>query len=280
VTKRRAIGRASASREDAMSVSGRRAVVEAVRAGRARAVLVDAAARSSPAIREVERAARDAGVSVRDVPRAELDALVADHRGVVATIDVTKSGALSERELASFEFSVDAVAVVLDGVSDPQNVGAAARSAEAAGAAVFVTRVRRAAPITPAAIGASAGALWHLPHARVANIAKALHRLKEAGFTVVGLDAAAASSIYDEPCPPGRIALVIGSEGAGMARLVRETCDVLVRVPMLGRVASLNASASLAAALYGYVLPSRGAVAGLSAGGRPAEDEEGGRPVD
>jgi 23S rRNA (guanosine2251-2'-O)-methyltransferase len=240
-----------------MSVSGRRAVVEAVRAGRARSVLVDDSTRSSPAMREVARTARDAGVPVRLVPRGELDALAANHRGVVATIDVTASRALSERELARYEFSADAIAVVLDGVSDPQNVGAAARSAEAAGAAMLVTRVRRAAPITPAAIGASAGALWHLPHARVANIAKALHRLKDAGFTVVGLDAAAGSSIYDEPCPDGRVALVIGSEGGGMARLVRRACDVLVRLPMHGRVESLNASASLAAALYAYVLPSR-----------------------
>jgi 23S rRNA (guanosine2251-2'-O)-methyltransferase len=120
--------------------------------------------------------------------------------------------------------------------------------------------------VTPSAVRASAGALLHLPHARVANVARALRRLQDAGFTVVGLDAEAPRSIFDEPCPDGRIALVVGSEGEGMSRLVREACDVLVALPLGGRVGSLNASASLAAAMYGYVLPSR--VVARGGGGR------------
>jgi len=147
--------------------------------------------------------------------------------------------------------------VVLDGVEDPQNLGAAARSAEAAGASVLVTRTHRAASITPAAIRASAGALLHVPSARVANISRALDRLRDAGFTAIGLDDGAERSIYDEPCPEGRVAIVVGAEGAGLSRLVREHCDVLVSLPMRGRVGSLNASASLAATLYAYVLPTR-----------------------
>ena len=111
--------------------------------------------------------------------------------------------------------------------------------------------------MTPAAIRASAGALLHLPLARVANIPRALDRLQAAGFTVVGLDGDAGETIFDRPCPDGRVALVVGSEGEGMSRLVRERCDLLVALPMRGRVGSLNASASLAAALYGYVLASR-----------------------
>jgi 23S rRNA (guanosine2251-2'-O)-methyltransferase len=99
--------------------------------------------------------------------------------------------------------------------------------------------------------------LLHIPLARVANISRALGRLQDAGFTVVGLDGDARTSIFDEPCPEGRVALVVGSEGEGMSRLVRERCDALVALPMHGRVGSLNASASLAAALYGFVLPSR-----------------------
>jgi 23S rRNA (guanosine2251-2'-O)-methyltransferase len=164
---------------------------------------------------------------------------------------------LGERELGAFPFDEDAFVVVLDGITDPQNLGAAARSAEAAGGSMLVTRIRRAADVTPAAIRASAGALLHLPHARVANIPRALDRLQGVGFTVVGLDGDALATIFDEPCPEGRVALVVGSEGEGMSRLVRERCDVLVSLPMRGRVGSLNASASLAAALYGYVLPSR-----------------------
>ena len=93
--------------------------------------------------------------------------------------------------------------MVLDGITDPQNLGAAARSAEAAGAPMLVTRTHRAAAVTPAAVRASAGALMHLPHARVANIPRAIERLQDAGFTVVGLDDEAERSIYDEPCPDG-----------------------------------------------------------------------------
>jgi 23S rRNA (guanosine2251-2'-O)-methyltransferase len=120
-----------------------------------------------------------------------------------------------------------------------------------------VTRERRAAGLTAAAVRASAGALEHLPVAVVANIARALARLQEHGFTVVGLEAGAARTILDEACPDGRVAVVVGSEGRGMSRLVRERCDVLVSLPMRGRVGSLNASASLAAALFGFVLPGR-----------------------
>ena len=238
-------------------VTGKRAVTEAIRAGRAVEVLTVYGARESQGMREVVEAARTAGVPVRDVPRAALDAMAADHRGVVARAQGLETPTLTEREMAAFAFAEDAVVVVLDGVEDPQNLGAAARSAEAAGAAMLVTRVHRAAPLSEAAMRSSAGALAHLPHARVANIARALERLRDAGFTVVGLDAGARASVYAEPCPPGRVAIVVGSEGAGMGRLVRERCDVLVSLPMRGRIGSLNVAASLAAVLYGYVLPAR-----------------------
>ena len=127
---------------------------------------------------------------------------------------------------------------------------------------MLITRTHRSAPPTAAAVRASAGALLHLPHARVANLSRALDRLQDAGFTAVGLDEGAGRSIFDEPCPDGRIALVVGSEGEGISRLVREHCDLLVSVPMHGKVGSLNAAASLAVVLYAYVLASRGRSAG------------------
>ena len=111
----------------------------------------------------------------------------------------------AEREVATYPFADDAIVVVLDGITDPQNLGAAARSAEAAGAAMLITRTKRAADVTASAVRASAGALLHLPHARVANIARALDRLQDAGFWVVGLDGDAAASIYDEPAPEGKV---------------------------------------------------------------------------
>ena len=246
------------SRDDPGVVAGRRAVAEAVRSGRVSEVLVERGARGTQGMQQLLTAAREHRVDVRNVDRAMLDRLAADHRGVVARLrqpDVPTE--LSERDLASFRFSDDAVVVVLDGVEDPQNLGAAARTAEAAGAAMLVTRIRRAAPVTPAAIRASSGALLHLPHARVANIARAIGRLQEAGFFVVGLDGDAEGTVYDLDAPVGRIAIVVGSEGKGLSRLVGERCDALVSLPMRGRVGSLNAASALAATLYTCVVPTR-----------------------
>lgn len=246
-------------------VTGKRGVLEALRAGAVTEVIVARGARRVQGLRDVLEAADRAGVRVSEVPRERLDALAgaADHRGVLARIGAPEvRSALGERDLATFAFGPDACVVVLDGIEDPQNLGAAARSAEAAGAAMLVTRTHRAAPLSDAAIRASAGALAHLRHARVANIAKALTRLQDGGFTVVGLDGEAPDTVYTRPCPEGRLALVVGSEGRGLSRLVRERCDLLVALPMRGRVGSLNASASLAAVLYAWVLPTRGLVSG------------------
>jgi len=240
-------------------VAGKRAVLEAIRAGEASEVLIARGSRQSPGMRDVFDAARSGHVRTREVDRPALDALADDHRGVVAKIDAMPTHTtLGERDLSTFSWDDDAVAVVLDGVEDPQNLGAAARSIEASGARMLITRTHRAAPVTPAAVRASAGALLHLPHARVANLARAIERLKDLRFTVIGLDEDAPGTIDDQVCPTGRVALVLGSEGSGMSRLVREHCDLLVSLPMHGKVGSLNVAASLAAVLYAYVLPSRG----------------------
>jgi 23S rRNA (guanosine2251-2'-O)-methyltransferase len=247
----------SARTSTAEVLSGRRAVAEALRAGRVTEVLVVSSPKVTQGLRSMLDAANDEGVPVRVVPRATLDALADEHQGVVAKIGAAASPELSERDLAAFPFAADALVVVLDGITDPQNLGAAARSGEAAGAAMLVTRTRRAAEVTPAAVRASAGALMHLPHARVANIARAIERLQDLGFWVVGLDESAEATVYDEACPDGRVAVVIGGEGEGMARLTSERCDQLLALPMRGRVGSLNAAASLAAVLYAYVMPAR-----------------------
>ena len=240
-------------------VSGKRAVIEALRAGGVSEVLVADGARDTEGMLEVREVAAAVGVSMRQVPREQLDRISEDHKGVVAELSqATAVGrALSERDISSFAFSDQAVVVVLDGVTDPQNLGASARAADAAGAEMLVTRVKRAAGVTDAAVRASSGALLTLPHARVVNITKAIERLKDAGFTVAGLDSDAPASVYEMACPSGRVAIVIGSEGSGISRLAREHCDELVSLPMRGKVASLNAAASLAAALFAWVLPSR-----------------------
>jgi 23S rRNA (guanosine2251-2'-O)-methyltransferase len=242
-------------------VAGRRAVAEAIRAGVAGEVLVAEGAHGTQGLRAVLDAARAAQVPVRAVPRYELNGLAPTHQGVVARLRDPSASArrreLGERDLDTFPFTQDALAVMLDGITDPQNLGAAARSAEAAGVELLITRTRRSADVTAAAVRASAGALLHLPHARVANLSRALERLRSLGFWVVGLDGSAPTSIFDEPCPSGRVAIVVGSEGEGLARLTRERCDALVALPLRGEVGSLNASAALAATLWAFVLPGR-----------------------
>jgi 23S rRNA (guanosine2251-2'-O)-methyltransferase len=214
-------------------------------------VLVARQAQGTEGLHDVLDAVRGAGVQVERVDRAALDGLgVVNHQGVVAFVEPPAE--LSERDLDLAEWGPDALVVVLDGITDPQNLGACARAAEAAGAQMLVARHRRAAPLTSAAIRASAGALLHLPLARVTNIARALDRLRDRGFTAVGLEHRAATAIHEGPPPARPLAMVVGDEGAGLSRLVRERCDLLVSIPMPGRTGSLNASSALAVALFGY----------------------------
>jgi 23S rRNA (guanosine2251-2'-O)-methyltransferase len=234
------------------AVVGRRPALEAVRAGAAVEVLVARGARPTAGLRELLSAARAAGVPVRSVPAAEVAVLSAGARdqGVAARIRAPVS--LAESDLEGRAWPEDAIIVALDGVSDPRNLGSIARTAEAAGAAALVLRGPRGAPPTPVAMRASAGALLHVPVAVVANLPRALARLKDAGFWIAGLEAGADATIGAARPPPGRLALVLGSEGRGLSRLVRGACDELVSIPMRGRVASLNVSVAAGIALFGY----------------------------
>ncbi|HXF56874.1 MAG TPA: RNA methyltransferase [Actinomycetota bacterium] len=226
-------------------------MAEAIRAGRARRVLLARGARSTRALRALLAEAEAAGLEPEVVDPAAIDALgLVDHQGAAALVRLPSE--LDERGLRSFPFPGDALVVALDGITDPQNFGACARAAEAAGATLLLTRERRAAPLSPAAVRASAGALLHLPVARVTNLRRALDELRDRGFVVVGLDHRAGRTVYDPP-PRGRpLVLVVGAEDVGLSRLVREGCEELVAIPMAGRTESLNASAALAVALFAY----------------------------
>lgn len=232
------------------TVVGRRPALEAVGTGAAREILVAEGSRETEPLREVLEAAAAAGVPVRRVPGRRIAELAggAHHQGVAAR--VRRPQELTEGDLERTTWPDRALVLVLDGVTDPQNVGAASRSAEAAGASALVLRRRRGAGVTAAAVRASAGALLHLPVARVANLGRALARLQAAGFWVIGLEAGAPTALHEADPPPGRLALVVGSEGAGLSRLVREGCDELVSIPMRGRVGSLNVAAAAAVALF------------------------------
>jgi 23S rRNA (guanosine2251-2'-O)-methyltransferase len=240
-------------RGDLVPISGRRAVAEAIRSGAARRVLVAEAAHGTQGLRALLDAAAEAGVDVERVDPSALESLgLRDHQGVAAQVALPEE--VGDHGFGSTTFGPDALVVVLDGVTDPQNFGACARSAEAAGAAMLVARRDRAAPLTPAALRASSGALFSLLVARVTNLSRALGHLHEVGFTVVGLDHLAAVDLHHAPGPARPMALVVGAEDVGLSRLVRESCDLLLSIPMTGRVGSLNASAALSVALFGYAL--------------------------
>lgn len=228
-------------------------MVEAITSGRARRVLAVAGVHTTEGMRELLDAARRTGVDLETTNEGALAALgLEDHQGVAAV--VTPVSVLDERALRTTSFGSDGMVVLLDGITDPQNFGASARAAEAAGADMLIVRKRRAAPLSGAAIKASAGALFHLPVARVPNLPRAVDHLKDRGFFVVGLDHEAPTSIHDAE-PPGRpLALVLGAEDVGLSRLVRESCDVLLSIPMAGKTGSLNAASALAVGLFAYAL--------------------------
>ena len=228
------------------AIPGRRPVAEALRAGRPLAEVVIDQRRAGRLTALAEQAAA-AGVPGRAVSTGELDELTAGvvHQGVAAVAaDVPTPGIA--------DLSGDLV-VVLDGITDPHNLGAIARAAEVAGACGIVLPRRRSVHHSPAAEKTSAGALSWLPVVVVPNIATGLGQLADAGFWSVGLDGAARATIWDSNLLDGRVAVVVGAEGSGLSRLVAERVDQLVAIPMRGRLDSLNASTAAAVALFEVV---------------------------
>lgn len=229
---------------DTHSIPGRRAVEEALRAGRdLRHVAVERDA--SPELERLAAKAEQAGIAVRRLERRALDDLAEGvvHQGVVAA-----APRFPYRSLA--EVSDTDLVVVLDGITDPHNVGAIARSAEAAGAGALVLRERRGALVTPAVEKAAAGALSWVQVAVVPNLVRALEDLAKRGFWSVGLAGEASEQLWSSPLLEGNVALTVGAEGEGLSRLVAERVDGLVQIPMQGRVGSLNASVAAGIALF------------------------------
>ncbi|MDR7480998.1 MAG: 23S rRNA (guanosine(2251)-2'-O)-methyltransferase RlmB [Armatimonadota bacterium] len=233
-------------------LEGRHPVLEALRAGRPlRKLVVSRAAARSGALRLVIAEARRHGVPVHEVAPEVLARLATTRtpQGVIAyaavrpTVDVDALlDTARRRGEAPF-------LLFLDGIEDPGNLGAILRSADATGVHGVVIPRWRAAGLTPAVAAASAGAVEHVAVASVASLPQAIEQVKRAGLWVVGADPAAAQEIYEPTLRPP-IAVVVGREGQGLSRLVRDRCDLLVRIPMYGRVASLNVSVAAALVLY------------------------------
>lgn len=229
-----------------MIVYGMNPVLEALRAGTAREVHLTR--RPDGRTAEVERLAAARGVRVVRTSPAELGALtgVTQHQGVAAVLVETRR----RWSLSDLVDGPDApLIVVLDEVEDPQNVGAIVRTADAVGASGIVRQERRSAALNAAAMKASAGALAHVRIVDVVNVVRAMEELKSRGVWMVGL-AGDGEQSYEKVDYRPATAVVLGSEGTGLRRLVRDHCDFLARIPMRGHVSSLNVSAAAAVVLY------------------------------
>lgn len=234
-------------------VVGLHPVRELLRAGRPLRRLAVAAGRSdSEVLDELLGLARAAGVPVDRVDRDDLDARADGlvHQGVVATAPPYRYADLEEVLDAASSAGEVPLLVALDGVTDPHNLGSICRSAEAVGAHAVVVPSRRAAPVTPVAEKAAAGALAHLPVVQVTNLVRSLAAVADRPLWSLGLDADGEVEVADSQLLTEPLVLVVGAEGRGLARLTRDSCDQLVRLPMRGRVGSLNASVAAAVSLY------------------------------
>lgn len=235
-------------------VYGVHPVREALRSGRVQALFV-AEGETGVALKEVLDVARDKGVQAIPRVRAQLDALARGgvHQGAVAVVGEYNFAQLDEIvQLAKREGRAPLV-LVLDSVQDPQNLGALVRTAHVAGVHGVVIPKDRAVGVTPAVVKASAGATEHVKIATVVNIARALEELKEAGLWIAGAVAAGGSKAPWEIDLTVPVALVLGAEGKGIRPLVLRGCDLLVKIPMFGKVASLNVGAAGAMLLYEIV---------------------------
>jgi len=240
------------------TIYGRNPVREVLRAGRRRIHQIQLAEGvvERGLLVEINDIARASGIRIKRVPRTSLDREISNHQGIVAIVDPFEYGSIDEMLELAVERGEPPWILLLDMIQDPQNLGTLLRTAEAVGVHGVVIPARRSASVTPAVVSASSGASEHMIIAR-SNLADAIGRLKKADLWIAGLENAPEASIYWDADLKGSLGLVVGSEGSGMRRRVRESCDFLVGIPMRGEIDSLNASVAGAIALYA-VLERRG----------------------
>ena len=232
-------------------IEGRNAVIEALRSGETIDKIYLQKGETDKTLGHIASKARAAGVVVVEADRRKLDAMSRTHahQGVIALAAVREYVSVESILQAARDKGEAPLLVVCDEISDPHNLGAIIRTAECAGAHGVVIPKRRSAGLTAVVAKTSAGAVAHVPVARVPNLPSLLKELKDEGLWIFGTAAEGTTSLYEADLK-GPAAIVIGSEGDGMGRLVREGCDFLVSIPMKGRISSLNASAAVAILLY------------------------------
>ena len=232
-------------------IEGRNAVIEALRAGENIDKIFIQKGETDKTLGHIASRARAAGIVVVDADKRKLDGMSRTHahQGVIALAAMREYVSVEEILAKAAEKNEQPLIVVCDEISDPHNLGAIIRTAECAGAHGIVIPKRRSAGLTAVVAKTSAGAVAHMPVARVANIPSLLKDLKKQGVWVFGTAAKGNTTLYDADLK-GPAAIVIGSEGDGMTRLAEENCDFLVSIPMKGKLNSLNASAAAAILLY------------------------------
>ena len=232
-------------------IEGRNAVIEALRANVTIDKIFIAKGDTDATLGHIASTAREKGIVVVDADRRKLDNMsrTHSHQGVIAQAAVRAYDTVEDILNADREKGEPPLIVVCDEISDPHNLGAVIRTADAAGAHGVIIPKRRSAGLTAIVGKTSAGAVAHVPVARVPNLTALLKELKEEGVWVFGTAAGGNTSLYRADLK-GPAAIVIGSEGEGMSRLVAETCDFTVSIPMFGKINSLNASAAAAVLLY------------------------------
>lgn len=232
-------------------IEGRNAVIEALRVGTAIDKIYIAKGETDKTLGHIASRARDAGIVVVEADRRKLDGISRTHahQGVIALAAVREYVTVESILSAAAERGEPPLLVVCDEISDPHNLGAILRTAECAGAHGVIIPKRRSAGLTAVVDKTSAGALEHMAVARVPNLAAAIETLKKNGLWIYGTAAEGANELWKTDLT-GPACIVIGSEGTGISRLVREKCDFLVSIPLRGQISSLNASAAAAVLLY------------------------------
>ncbi len=227
---------------------GRNPIREALRAGRTVEKLLAANGDLSGSAREIIQMAREAGAVVQMVDRSRLDAIYPSHQGLIAYVSPIEYSTVEKMLAIAQERGEEPFLILLDGITDPHNLGAIIRTAECVGAHGVIVPERRSAGLTPAAAKAAAGALNHMPIARVTNLNRTIDELKEKGVWIIGAAMDGESAFTCDLTGPA--ALVIGSEGDGISRLTMEKCDRRVSLPMKGHLDSLNASVAAGVLMY------------------------------
>jgi 23S rRNA (guanosine2251-2'-O)-methyltransferase len=236
-------------------IGGRRPVTEALAAGRpARRLLLSTSAKPSPELRSITDAARRLHLPTDHVPADQLTRLAGfdGHQGVLLEVDERRWADLDEILDHAAQAKHAPFVLVLEHLQDPTNFGTLLRSAEAAGVDGVVFPERGAAPLSAAAVKASAGASEHLRLARMPTVGEAIHEIKQAGLRLAAADQEAPASAWESDLS-GPLAIVVGSEGSGLSGATKRRCDLLVSFPMAGRVASLNAATAGALLLFEVV---------------------------